>query len=131
MAEWYNTEIEFTGRKPTADEAATLHEALFAVDYDAPQVTDVGIQSSWRAPRLDVEDTCDLLHWLGFPCRGRSVRDDEHAYMRPLSLEPWFPSTDRFPPRVSAADRALVMGAACYGGLMVPDEVYGLVRKLP
>lgn len=93
MAMWYDTEIEFTNRRPTDDEAKALHDVLLAVDYDAPQVTTEGLRSTWRSPDLSVEEVCDILHFCGFPCRGRSRRN----YDRPSAFGDWHASTAKLP----------------------------------
>jgi hypothetical protein len=72
MSRWIQTVIQFTGTRPTADEAARLHEVLRAVDADAPELGPGGVSARWSSPVVTLEQVCDFLHFAGFPCRGRA-----------------------------------------------------------
>ena len=73
MAKWQWTEVGFTGRSPDSGELDALNEVLSAIDSDAPEVTTTGMCANWRGPRHYVGTICNLLHALGFPCRGRQT----------------------------------------------------------
>lgn len=92
MADWYLTQVEFTGRTATVDECGRLYAVLCAIDRNAPMPTGTGITSQWRSPALDFDAVCDLLAWCGFPCRGRSARDDyfDAAAERAFADTSWY-----------------------------------------
>lgn len=93
MSDWYEIEVEFTGRQPTAEELEKLREVLAFDGVDMPELLQEGMLGRWRKPPADVDVGCvaDVLAFCGFPARVRSrIAGDWRPGDAPrLDDEPW------------------------------------------
>lgn len=82
MASRYLTHVAFTGIKPTPVEVKRLNKALKAIDYDAPDVTESGIELyPWRSPSQKLEELLAFFVRMGFDCCGYRCLDvDEQDF---------------------------------------------------
>jgi hypothetical protein len=79
MARWEMTRIEFVGNQPSEQEKKQLAEIMRQhFDYDFPSCFDR--EENWRSPLVQLQDTLDILHRLGFMCRGWQCRDDDYEW---------------------------------------------------
>lgn len=83
-----------------------LNKVWYALDCDAPRLTENGLCDGWRSPLFSFAVLAGVLHALGWPCRFRSCPDIyaiheraewwercEKAELRELEAQPWQDST--------------------------------------
>lgn len=79
MATWIETRIEWLGPPPDARHLHALNQAMQALDYDAPTLTEKGLEANWRSPHWDYYPhgfgtLLEILTRAGFPVRGATSR---------------------------------------------------------
>ncbi len=81
MAEWYEIDLEFTEDAPTEVHLSALRNTLHELDYDFPTLGTNGLtEAHWRSPVVSLDKILLVIHNMGFPCRGRMVRDNGEPY---------------------------------------------------
>jgi hypothetical protein len=103
MAEWCPIRIVLDPPVP-AGELEKLRDVLSSLDSDFPTIEASGYEGFWRSPAIGIQETLDVLAWLGYPCRGdtRSGYSDDRSLPeailvgvpRPLSDEYSHVATD-------------------------------------